>query len=89
MGDTPERSFIMEEKFKEIAARYCKGDIGEITDEMAIREDLGLSSLDLMTFLGDLEDEFDIEFDLEEDEQKLSNLRTVGDALCLLNSHMD
>ena len=55
---------------------------------MAIREDLGLSSLDLMTFLGDLEDEFDIEFDLEEDEQKLSNLRTVGDALCLLNSHM-
>ena len=42
----------------------------------------------LQAVSGDLEDEFDIEFDLEEDEQKLSNLRTVGDALCLLNSHM-
>ena len=78
----------MEEKFKEIAARYCKGNVGEITHEMAIREDLGLSSLDLMTFLGDLEDEFDIEFNLEEDEQKLSNLRTVGDAIGLLNDHI-
>ena len=78
----------MEAKFKEIVARYCKGDIGEITNEMAIREDLGLSSLDLMTFLGDLEDEFDIEFDFGEDEQKLGSIRTVGDAIGLLNEYI-
>ena len=79
----------MEEKFKEIAARYCKADVGEITDGMALREDLGLSSLDLMTFLGDLEDEFDVEFDFGEDEQKLVGIRTVGDAIALLKEYMD
>ena len=78
----------MEQKFKEIASRYCKGDVGDITPEMAIREDLGLSSLDLMTFLGDLEDEFDIEFDFGADEQKLGNIRTVGDAIGLLNEYV-
>ena len=50
----------MEEKFKEIVARYCTVKAEDITDEMSFRDDLGLSSLDLMTFLGDLEDEFDV-----------------------------
>ena len=57
----------MEEKFKEIVAHYCKSDVKEITDDMSLRDDLGLSSLDLMTFLGDLEDEFDVEFNFGED----------------------
>ena len=60
----------MEEKFKEIAARYCSVPAGEIKDEMSFRNDLGLSSLDLMTFLGDLEDEFDVEFDFDDDEDE-------------------
>ena len=42
-----------------------------------------------MTFLGDLEDEFDIEFELGDDEQKLSNMRTVGDAIEFLKDNID
>ncbi|MBR1662884.1 MAG: acyl carrier protein [Ruminococcus sp.] len=79
----------MEERFKELAAQYCTIDAKDITNDMTFRDDLGFSSLDLMTFLGDLEDEFDTEFELGDDEQKLSNMRTVGDAIEFLKSYID
>ena len=79
----------MEERFKEIASRYCAVKPEDITSEMSFRDDLGLSSLDLMTFLGDLEDEFDVEFNFGEDEQKLTRVRTVGGAIELLKEYMD
>ncbi len=79
----------LEEKFKEIAARYCSVPAGEITNEMSFRNDLGLSSLDLMTFLGDLEDEFDVEFNFGEDEQKLTGITTVESAMELLKEYME
>jgi acyl carrier protein len=49
---------------------------------MKFREDLGLSSLDFMSFLGELEDVFDIEL-AEED---ALGVYTVGEALELLES---
>ena len=76
----------MEERFKNIIANYCTVPAEEITNEMNFRSDLNFSSLDLMTFLGDLEDEFDVEFDMG-DEQKLAHLQTVGDAIALLNEY--
>lgn len=79
----------MEEKFKEIIARYCSVKAEDIKNDMSFRDDLGLSSLDLMTFLGDLEDEFDVEFELGEDEQKLSNVQTVEDAMNMLKEYLD
>ncbi len=79
----------MEEKFKEIVARYCSVKAEDIKNDMSFRDDLGLSSLDLMTFLGDLEDEFDVEFELGEDEQKLSNVQTVEDAMNMLKEYLD
>lgn len=79
----------MEEKFKEIVARYCTVKAEDITDDMSFRDDLGLSSLDLMTFLGDLEDEFDVEFNFGEDEQKLSRVSTVGSAMEMLKEYME
>ena len=51
-----------------------------MTEEMRFREDLGFSSLDFMSFLGELEDTFDIE--LEED--KVMKIVTLGEALKLL-----
>ena len=54
----------MEEKFKKLAEQYCSVKAEEMDDNMRFREDLGFSSLDLMTFLGELEDEFDIEFNI-------------------------
>ncbi len=78
----------MEEKFKEIVARYCTVKAADITNDMSFVDDLGLSSLDLMTFLGDLEDEFDVSFNLGADEQKLSRITTIGDALKFLKEYM-
>lgn len=66
-----------EERFKNILAQYCSVPAEEMTSEMKIRDDLELSSLDFMSFLGELEDEFDVELD----EQEVLKLTTIGDAL--------
>lgn len=47
--------------FLNIVAEYCNTPADEITNDMRFIEDLGFSSLDFMTFLGDLEDTFDVE----------------------------
>ena len=49
--------------FLNIVAEYCNTPADEITNDMRFIEDLGFSSLDFMTFLGDLEDTFDVEID--------------------------
>ena len=79
----------MEQKFKEIAERYCTLKADEITNDMNLRNDLGLSSLDLMTLLGDIEDEFDIEFEFGEDDSKLAGIVTVEDAVNLIKEYME
>jgi acyl carrier protein len=71
-----------EMEFKNVVAQYCNLPADEIEDDMKFREDLGLSSLDFMSFLGELEDVFDIEL-AEEDALKVY---TVGEALELLES---
>lgn len=40
-------------------------------------EDLGFTSFDFMSMLGELEDTFDVEVD----EQEAANIRTVGEAV--------
>lgn len=72
-------------EFKEIVAQYCDVAPEEMTNEMRFREDLGFSSLDFMSFLGELEDTFDIE--LEEDDAL--KIWTVGEALDLLEQYME
>ncbi len=79
----------MEQKFKEIAERYCTLKADEITNDMKLRDDLGLSSLDLMTLLGDIEDEFDIEFEFGEDDSKLAGIVTVEDAINLMKEYAE
>jgi len=79
----------MEQKFKEIAERYCTLKADEITNDMKLRDDLGLSSLDLMTLLGDIEDEMDIEFEFGEDDSKLAGIVTVEDAINLMKEYAE
>lgn len=79
----------VEQKFKEVAERYCSVKAGDITNDMKLRDDLGLSSLDLMTLLGDLEDELDIEFEFTEDDSKLAGIVTVEDAINLLKEYAE
>lgn len=69
-----------EMQFKEIVAQYCNMDPEKITNDMRFREDLGFSSLDFMSFLGELEDTFDIELE----EENLVQILTVAGALELL-----
>ena len=69
-------------QFLEIVANYCDKSAEELTDDLRFREDLGFDSLGFMTFLGDLEDTFDIEL---EEEQALK-ITTIGEALELLES---
>ena len=69
-----------EAQFKQIIAQYCEVKPEDVTDEMKFREDLGFSSLDFMSFLGELEDTFDVELE----EESVLKVFTVGEALKLL-----
>lgn len=69
-----------EMQFKEIVAQYCNMNPEKITNDMRFREDLGFSSLDFMSFLGELEDTFDIELE----EENLVQILTVAEALELM-----
>jgi acyl carrier protein len=71
-----------EMQFKNIIAQYSKIKPEEIQNDMKFREDLGFSSLDFMSFLGEVEDVFDIELE----EQEALKIFTVGEALELLES---
>ena len=63
-----------EMQFKEIVAQYCNMDPEKITHDMRF------SSLDFMSFLGELEDTFDIELE----EENLVQILTVAEALELM-----
>ena len=67
-------------KKKNIVAQYSKVKPEEMTGEMRFREDLGFTSLDFMSFLGELEDTFDLELD----ESEVLKITTLGEALNLL-----
>ena len=69
------------EEFKDLVAQYTNYTASEITDEMSLRDDLGLSSLDFMTFLGELEDTFDVEIDLD----RAVQIETIGEAIAMMN----
>ena len=69
-----------EMEFKNIVAQYSKVVPEEMNNEMRFREDLGFSSLDFMSFLGELE----VTFDLELDESEVLKITTLGEALNLL-----
>ena len=71
-----------EMQFKTMAAQYCEVAAEEMTDDMRFREDLGFSSLDFMSFLGELEYTFDVELEEEDALQVV----TIGEALELLRS---
>ena len=65
-----------EMEFKNIVAQYSKVAPEEMNNEMRFREDLGFSSLDFMSFLGELEDTFDL--------SEVLKITTLGEALNLL-----
>ena len=69
-----EKNMTKEMQFKNIVAQYCEVKPEDMNGDMRFREDLGFSSLDFMSFLGELEDE------------EALKIRNVSEALELLNT---
>lgn len=53
----------MYEKICEILLNYVEEPEGGLTPETKFVDDLQMTSLDIMTMIGDVEDEFDIEIE--------------------------
>lgn len=66
----------MFEKLAEIITNYVEVKQEDIKPESRFMEDLGFSSFDFMSMLGEVEDELDVEIDPE----KAANIRTVQEA---------
>jgi acyl carrier protein len=73
-----------EDRVKEIIAKELEVDIKQLTGEAKFIEDLGADSLDIVELVMALEEEFGIDIP-DEDADKL---KTVGDAMNYLKSHV-
>ena len=67
----------MFEKLAEIICNYVEVEQSDGHPESRFMEDLGFTSFDFMSMLGELEDELDIEID----EQEVADIRTVQEAV--------
>lgn len=66
----------MFEKLTEVITNYVEVKREDIKPESRFMEDLGFSSFDFMSMLGEIEDELDVEINPEE----AANIRTVQEA---------
>lgn len=72
----------MLEKMKELISNYVDVAPEEITENSQFISDLGFNSFDFMSFLGEIEDEYDIEID----EREAINIHTVSEAVKYISS---
>ena len=70
------------EKLKEIIANVLNVDPDEIKPESTIIDDLGADSLDVYQIAMEIEEEFEIEIPTEE----IEGIKTVGEAVELINN---
>lgn len=67
----------MLEKLAALIVNYVEVEQDAIRPESRFMEDLGFTSFDFMSLLGELEDEFDVEID----QQEAAGIRTVQEAV--------
>lgn len=72
----------MLEKMKSVICQYVEVEPEEITLESRFIEDLHFNSYDFMSFLGEIEELFDIMVD----EESVLELHTVGEAIAYIES---
>ena len=72
----------MFEKIVDIIVNYVEVDKADIKPESRFMEDLGFTSFDFMSMLGEIEDELDVEIEQE----KAADIRTVGEAAAYLET---
>ncbi len=68
-----------------IAASDEEIDAAKVTDQTTLRKDLDLSSLQAVTLVMDLEDEFGVTIEDEE----IESLDTVGDVLAMVTQKLE
>ena len=74
----------MFEKLVDIICNYVEVEPEDIRPESRFMEDLGFTSFDFMSMLGEIEDEFDVEVEQTE----AVNIRTVQEAVDYLEKLM-
>ena len=67
----------MFEKLVDIIVNYVEVNKEDIKPESRFMEDLGFTSFDFMSMLGEIEDELDVEIEQEE----VTDIRTVQEAV--------
>ncbi|MBM6801190.1 acyl carrier protein [Mediterraneibacter glycyrrhizinilyticus] len=72
----------MFERLVKIICNYVEVEPENIHPESRFMEDLGFTSFDFMSMLGEIEDEFDVEVDQSE----VVNIRTVQEAVDYLET---
>ena len=72
----------MFDKLADIIINYVEVKREDIKPESRFMEDLGFTSFDFMSMLGEIEDELDVEIDAE----KAADIRTVQEAADYLES---
>ena len=80
---TPETIF---KTMQDLIAEQFAIDADEISMESSFVDDLGADSVDLVELVMAMEEEFDIG---EIDEEDLQSLKTVGDCVRYLSSHLE
>lgn len=70
----------MFEQLAEIITNYVEVEPENIKPESRFMEDLGFTSFDFMSMLGEIEDTFDVEIEQE----KAADIRTVQEAVTYL-----
>ncbi len=72
----------MFEELRDIICEYVEVDKESITEDSRFVEDLGFTSYDFMSMVGELEDTFDIEVE----EREAAGIMTVQDAIRYIES---
>ena len=75
----------MSEKLVEIICNYVEVEPEQVQPESRFMEDLGFTSFDFMSMLGEIEDTFDVEID----ETAAADIRTVQEAVDYLETLKD
>ena len=75
----------MFEQLKDLIVNYVEVNKEDITENSRFIEDLGFNSYMFMSFLGEVEDTYDVEVD----EQEVLKLRTVADAIAYIQKLQD
>ncbi len=67
----------MFEELKELICNYVEVEPDKITPDSKFVDDLGFNSFDFMSFLGEVEEKYDVHVN----EEEITDLATVGDAV--------